>query len=133
MWLGYFPLNPEAGLLLKYYSYYAPILYAPSVVSAIPETKEKIANGTRDSEIEDLQQEIEKQKRIKDLEKGKESGIDATEALAIETAQKAYDDTLESYNEGVDQAAELAKAKEELEELELEPDDELLLLLPVLW
>ena len=73
----------------------------------IPETKEKIANGTRDSEIEDLQQEIEKQKRIKDLEKGKESGIDATEALAIETAQKAYDDTLESYNEGVDQAAEL--------------------------
>ena len=85
----------------------------------IPETKEKIANGTRDSEIEDLQQEIEKQKRIKNLEKGKESGIDATEALAIETAQKAYDDTLESYNEGVDQAAELAKAKEELEELEL--------------
>ena len=85
----------------------------------IPETKEKIANDTRDSEIEDLQQEIEKQKRIKDLEKGKESGIDATEALAIETAQKAYDDTLESYNEGVDQAAELAKAKEELEELEL--------------
>ena len=85
----------------------------------IPETKEKIANGTRDSEIEDLQQEIEKQKRIKDLEKGKESGIDATEALAIETAQKAYDDTLESYNEGVDQTAELAKAKEELEELEL--------------
>ena len=85
----------------------------------IPETKEKIANGTRDSEIDDLEQEIEKQKRIKDLEKGKESGIDATEALAIETAQKAYDDTLESYNEGVDQAAELAKAKEELEELEL--------------
>ena len=85
----------------------------------IPETKDKIANGTRDSEIESLEQEIEKQKRIKDLEKGKESGIDATEALAIETAQKAYDDTLESYNEGVDQAAELAKAKEELEELEL--------------
>ena len=80
----------------------------------IPETKEKIANGTRDSEIEDLQQEIEKQKRIKDLEKGKESGIDATEALAIETAQKAYDDTLESYNEGVDQAAELAKQKRSL-------------------
>ncbi len=65
----------------------------------IPETKEKIANGTRDSEIESLEQEIEKQKRIKDLEKGKESRIDATEALAIETAQKAYDDTLESYNE----------------------------------
>ena len=97
-----------------------------------PQTKEKIENDTRDSEIQDLRDEIEKQKRIKDLEKGKESGIDATEALAIETAQKAYDDTLESYNEGVDQAAELAKAKEELEELELEPDDELLLLLPVL-
>ncbi len=84
-----------------------------------PQTKEKIANGTRDSEIEDLEQEIEKQKRIKNLEKGKESGIDATEVLAIETAQKAYDDTLKNYNEGVDQAAELAKAKEELEELEL--------------
>ena len=84
-----------------------------------PQTKEKIANNTRDSEIEDLEQEIEKQKRIKDLEKGKESGIDATEALAIETAQKAYDDTLKSYNDGVDQAAELAKAKEDLEELEL--------------
>ena len=53
------------------------------------------------------------------MEKGKESGIDATEALAIETAQKAYDDTLKEYNEGVDQVAELAKAKEELEELKL--------------
>ena len=84
-----------------------------------PKTKEKTADGTLDAEIEDLEQTIEEQKRIKALEKGKESGIDATEALAIETAQKAYDDTLESYNEGVDQAAELAKAKEELEELEL--------------
>ena len=84
-----------------------------------PQTKEKIENDTRDSEIQDLRDEIEKQKRIKDLEKGKESGIDATEALAIETAQKAFDDTLKSYNEGVDQAAELEKAKEELEELEL--------------
>ena len=84
-----------------------------------PQTKEKIENDTRDSEIKDLRDEIEKQKRIKDLEKGKESGIDATEALAIETAQKAYNDTLESYNEGVDQAAELTKAKEELEELKL--------------
>ena len=60
-----------------------------------PQTKEKIANGTRDSEIEDLEQEIEKQKRIKNLEKGKESGIDATEVLAIETAQKAYEYALE--------------------------------------
>ena len=84
-----------------------------------PQTKDKIENDTRDSEIKDLRDEIEKQKRIKDLEKGKESGIDATEALAIETAQKAYNDTLESYNEGVDQAAELTKAKEELEELKL--------------
>ncbi len=84
-----------------------------------PETKEKKAAGTLESAIEDLEQSIEKQKRIKDLEVGKESGIDATEALAIETAQKAYDDALEAYNEGVDQEAELAKAKEELEDLEL--------------
>ena len=84
-----------------------------------PETKEKKALGTLDSAIEDLEQSIEKQKRIKALEKGKESGIDATEALAIETAQKAYDEALEAYNEGVDQEAELAKAKEELEDLEL--------------
>ena len=47
-----------------------------------------------DAAIEDLEQTIEEQKRIKALEKGKESGIDATEALAIETAQKAYDDVL---------------------------------------
>ena len=82
-----------------------------------PKTKEKTADGTLDGAIEDLEQSIEEQKRIKNLEKGKESGIDATEALAIETAQKAYDDTLKAYNDGVDQAAELAKAKEELEEL----------------
>ena len=84
-----------------------------------PETKEKKAAGTLDGEIEDLEQSIEKQKRIKALEEGKESGIDATEALAIETAQKAYDDALEAYNEGIDQEAELAKAKEELKDLEL--------------
>ena len=48
-----------------------------------PETKEKKAAGTLDAEIEDLEQSIEKQKRIKALEEGKESGIDATEALAI--------------------------------------------------
>ena len=89
-----------------------------------PKTKEKTADGTLDAAIEDLEQTIEEQKRIKALEKGKESGIDATEALAIETAQKAYDDTLESYNEGVDQAAELAKAKEDLEELELSAKSE---------
>ena len=84
-----------------------------------PETKEKKAAGTLDGEIEDLEQSIEKQKRIKALEEGKESEIDATEALAVETAQKAYDDALEAYNEGIDQEAELAKAKEELEDLEL--------------
>ena len=49
-----------------------------------PETKEKKEAGTLDSEIEDLEQSIEKQKRIKALEAGKESGIEATEALAIE-------------------------------------------------
>ena len=89
-----------------------------------PKTKEKTADGTLDASIEDLEQTIEEQKRIKALEKGKESGIDATEALAIETAQKAYDDILESYDEGVDQAAELAKAKEDLEELELSAKSE---------
>ena len=89
-----------------------------------PETKEKKAAGTLDGEIEDLEQSIEKQKRIKALEEGKESGIDATEALAIETAQKAYDDALEAYNEGINQEAELAKAKEELEDLELKAKSE---------
>ena len=89
-----------------------------------PKTKEKKADGTLDAAIEDLEQTIEEQKRIKALEKGKESGIDATEALAIETAQKAYDDTLKEYNEGVDQVAELAKAKEELEELRLSSKSE---------
>ena len=89
-----------------------------------PKTKEKTADGTLDGAIEDLDQSIEEQKRIKNLEKGKESGIDATEALAIETAQKAYDDTLKAYNDGVDQVAELAKEKEELEEIILSSKSE---------
>ena len=38
---------------------------------------------------------------------------------AIENAQKAYDEALESYNKGVDKAAELQQAEEELEELQL--------------
>ena len=89
-----------------------------------PKTKEKTADGTLDGAIEDLEQSIEEQKRIQNLEKGKESGIDATEALAIETAQKGYDDTLKAYNDGVDQVAELAKEKEELEELMLSSKSE---------
>lgn len=89
-----------------------------------PKTKEKTADGTLDGAIEDLEQSIEEQKRIKNLEKGKESGIDASEALAIETAQKAYDETLEAYNDGVDQVAELAKEKEELDELMLSSKSE---------
>ena len=53
------------------------------------------------------------------MEEGEGSVVDGSEALAIENAQKAYDDALKSYNEGVDQEAELAKAKEELQELKL--------------
>ncbi len=35
-----------------------------------------------DGAIEDLEQSIEEQKRIKNLEKGKESGIDATRSIS---------------------------------------------------
>ena len=109
-----------------------------------PKTNAK-SSSEREDEIKVYEDLIEEQKRIRDLEKGKESGIDATEALAIETAQKAYDeelqvynqgisatdalaietaqkaydDALDEYNNGVDQVSELAKAKEELEELRL--------------
>ena len=109
-----------------------------------PKTLAK-SSSEREDEIKVYEDLIEEQKRIRDLEKGKESGIDATEALAIETAQKAYDDALqvynqgisatealaietaqkayddalEEYNNGVDQASELAKAREELRELKL--------------
>ena len=62
---------------------------------------------------------IEEQKRIREMEEGEGSIVDGAEELAIENAQKAYDDALENYNKGVDQEAELAKAKEELEELKL--------------
>ena len=58
------------------------------------------------------------------MEEGEGSVVDAAEALAIENAQKAYDDALKSYNEGVDQEAELAKAKEELDELKLSAKSE---------
>ena len=109
-----------------------------------PKTNAK-SSSEREDEIKVYEDLIEEQERIRDLEKGKESGIDATEALAIETAQKAYDDALQVYNQGisatdalaietaqkayddaldeynngVDQVSELAKAKEELEELRL--------------
>ena len=66
-----------------------------------------------------IRDSIKVQERIKSREAGKESGIDATEALAIENAQKAYDEALESYNEGVNREAELEKAREELVELKL--------------
>ena len=83
-----------------------------------PKTLAK-SSTERETEIKAFEDLIEEQKRVRDLEEGKESSINATEALAIETAQKAYDDALKSYNDGIDQAAELSKAKEELEQLRL--------------
>ena len=79
---------------------------------------------TRDEEIKNYEDLIEEQKRIREMEEGEGSVVDAAEALAIENAQKAYDDALKSYNEGVDQEAELAKAKEELDELKLSAKSE---------
>ncbi len=74
---------------------------------------------TRVEEIKNYEDLIEEQKRIREMEEGEGSIVDGAEELAIENAQKAYDDALENYNKGVDQEAELAKAKEELEELKL--------------
>ena len=79
---------------------------------------------TRDEEIKNYEDLIEEQKRIREMEEGEGSVVDGAEALAIENAQKAYDDALKSYNEGVDQESELAKAKEELEELKLSAKSE---------
>ncbi len=105
---------------------------------------------TRKDEIKSYEDLIEEQKRIREMEEGEGSvidgaealaienaqkayddalksyneGVDAAEALAIENAQKAYDDALKSYNEGVDQESELTKAKEELEELKLSAKSE---------
>jgi hypothetical protein len=105
---------------------------------------------TRDEEIKNYEDLIEEQKRIREMEEGEGSvvdgaealaienaqkayddalksyneGVDPTEALAIENAQKAYDDALKSYNEGVDQESELTKAKEELDELKLSAKSE---------
>ena len=105
---------------------------------------------TRKDEIKSYEDLIEEQKRIREMEEGEGSvidgaealaienaqkayddalksyneGVDAAEALAIENAQKAYDDALKSYNEGVDQESELTKAKEELDELKLSAKSE---------
>ena len=114
-----------------------------------PKTNAK-SQETRDEEIKNYEDLIEEQKRIREMEEGEGSvvdgaealaienaqkayddalksyneGVDPTEALAIENAQKAYDDALKSYNEGVDQESELAKAKEELDELKLSAKSE---------
>ena len=82
-------------------------------------TYESMSETTRAGKKAQYEEDIKTQERIQSREAGKESGIDATEQLAIDNAQKAYDDTLESYNEGVDRDAELAKAREELNELQL--------------
>jgi len=109
-----------------------------------PKTAAK-SQETRDDEIKNYEDLIEEQKRIREMEEGEGSvvdaaealaienaqkaydealesynnGVDAAQALAIENAQKAYDEALESYNKGVDKAAELQQAEEELEELQL--------------
>jgi len=114
-----------------------------------PRTSAK-SEQTRNDEIKSYEDLIEEQKRIREMEEGEGSvvdaaealaienaqkayddalksyneGVDAAEALAIENAQKAYDDALKSYNEGVDQESELTKAKEELEELKLSAKSE---------
>ena len=79
---------------------------------------------TRDEEIKNYEDLIEEQKRIREMEEGEGSVVDGAEALAIENAQKAYDEALKSYNDGVDQDSELAKAKEELDELKLSAKSE---------
>ena len=78
---------------------------------------ESMSEATRAGKKAEYEEDIKTQERIQSREAGKESGIDAAEALAIENAQKAYDEALESYNEGVNREAELEKAKEELDEL----------------
>jgi hypothetical protein len=114
-----------------------------------PKTAAK-SQDTRDDEIKNYEDLIEEQKRIREMEEGEGSvvdgaealaiekaqkaydeafesynnGVDAAKALAIENAQKAYDDALESYNKGVDKAAELQQAEEELEELQLSAKSE---------
>jgi len=88
-----------------------------------PKTAAK-SQDTRDDEIKNYEDLIEEQKRIREMEEGEGSVVDAAEALTIENAQKAYDEALESYNKGVDKAAELQQAEEELEELQLSSKSE---------
>src|SRR5210317_527058 len=88
-----------------------------------PKTAAK-SQDTRDDEIKNYEDLIEEQKRIREMEEGEGSVVDAAEALTIENAQKAYDEALESYNNGVDKAAELQQAEEELEELQLSSKSE---------
>ena len=82
-------------------------------------TYESMSEDTRAGKKAQYEEDIKTQERIQSREAGKESGIDATEQLAIDNAQKVYDETLDSYNEGIDRDAELAKAREELNELQL--------------
>ena len=85
---------------------------------------ESMSEDTREAREAEYEEDIKVQERIKNREAGKESSINATEALAIENAQKAYDDVLESYNEGINKDAELNKAKDELAELKLSATSE---------
>ena len=79
----------------------------------------QMSEDTRKNEIKSYEDKIEEQKRLRELEEGKGSVIDASEALAIDLAQKAYDDAVKEYNEGIDKSAELEQAKKELNDLEL--------------
>jgi hypothetical protein len=79
----------------------------------------QMTEEARKDEIKSYEDKIEEQKRLRELEEGKGSVIDASEALAIDIAQKAYDDALKEYNEGIDKSAELEQAKKELNDLEL--------------
>ena len=59
-------------------------------------TYESMSEDTRAGRKAQYEEDIKTQERIQSREAGKESGIDAAEQLAIDNAQKAYDDTLES-------------------------------------
>ena len=83
-----------------------------------------ISESTRTSRKESFEFDIKEQERIQEKEAGKGSVIDADEALIIENAQKAYEEALDSYNEGAQQEANLEKAKEELTDLELLAESE---------